>query len=425
MAESKYPLQQSDLRNNAVTEPNFVARAAQTCLARIAERDPEVHAWKYIDADAVRVEAAKRDSLPASQRGLLHGLLVGVKDNFDTSDMPTGFGSPIYDDNRPCADSAAVALLRSNGAVVVGKTVSTEFAGWTPSITRNPRDLSHTPGGSSSGSAAAVADGMVEAALGTQTLGSVIRPSSYCGIVGFKPSYGRISRAGVKPLAESLDTVGLLACSVAVAERIYRALSGAPPTQFTDDVPSLAFCRGPNWHHADEDARNAIEGFITKLRDADIKIDDVEMAQLAPLASAAKIIQDFELWRVFTFERTHHFGQLSASFQAGVRAAGRLKFEDYEKALRIGVEARETFPDLMAGYDAVISLSATGEAPRGFSSTGNPVMNSSWTLLHLPCVSIPVLTGRSGLPIGLQVTSTWFQDQTALRVADWLQKFYG
>lgn len=402
-----------------------VTRAVEASLARIAARDPELLAWKYIDPDRVRRLASERDSLPEARRGPLHGMLIGVKDNFDTSDMPTGYGSPIYEGNRPSADAAAVALLKSSGAVIVGKTVSTEFAGWPPAVTRNPRDPSRTPGGSSSGSAAAVADGMVTAALGTQTLGSVIRPSSYCGVVGFKPTFGRINRAGVKPLAESLDTIGIIARSVTDADRVYRALSSAPATNFTAQAPKLAFCRGPNWHLADDDARQAIERFVDALRAAGLSVGEIDVSALEPLAAAAKLIQDFELWRGLAFERTRHFDQLSPAFQAGVRAAETLTFDDYNRAQRLGRESRRRFPDLLAGHDAILSLSATGAAPAGLGSTGDPVMNSTWTLLHVPCVTIPVLQGRSGLPIGLQVIAPRNADDVALRVAHWLHEFHG
>ncbi len=400
----------------------LVLRAANACLERIAERDNIIRAWKFIDAEVVRNAAVAADRVAERERGALHGMLVGVKDIFDTADMPTGYGSPIYDRNQPSSDAAAVALLRSNGAIVVGKTVSTEFASWPPSVTHNPRDPLRTPGGSSSGSAAAVADGMIAAGLGTQTLGSVIRPSSYCGIVGFKPTFGRINRAGVKPLADSLDTVGVLAGTLTDAERVYRALSGAPRPAVSDMTPALAFCRA-NWHLADEDARRAIESFVQGLRKAGIEVDDIDIPDFTVLTSQAKLIQDFELWRGLCFERTRCFEQFSVAFQAGLRAAARLTFEDYEQALRTGEEARVRYPDLVSRYDAVLCLSATGEAPRGLQSTGDPSMNSAWTLLHVPCVTIPVLKGASGMPIGLQVVAPRFQDDTALRVANWLQNF--
>lgn len=413
---------QTEEEHRALEHP--VMSAADKCLARIALREPDVHAWKHIAHEAVRREAAKCDSLPESQRSALHGLLVGVKDIFDTSDMPTGYGSLIYEANQPPADAAAVALLKNSGAIVVGKTVSTEFAGWPPPITRNPHDLSRTPGGSSSGSAAAVADGMIEAALGTQTLGSVIRPASFCGIVGLKPTYGRISRAGVKPLAESLDTVGVFARSVQTAERVYRALSGAPPAQFTDHAPVLAFSRGPNWRLVDEDAQGAIEQFVGRLRSAGLTIDEPDMPLLEPLPAAAKVIHDFEMWHGLTFERTQHSQQLSQSFQFGIDAAQRVTFHEYEGALHVAEEARIRVSQLVGKYDAMVTLSATGEAPSGYNSTGNPAMNSAWTLLHVPCVTIPVLQGCSGLPLGLQVIAPRFQDYKALNVAKWLHGFH-
>jgi Asp-tRNA(Asn)/Glu-tRNA(Gln) amidotransferase A subunit family amidase len=408
----------------AKTSSRSAAKAVQACLSRIAACESELHAWQYVDAEAVQLAAGACDELPESQRGPLHGLLVGVKDIFDTHDMPTAYGSAAYEGHRPAADAAAVALLRANGAIMVGKTVTTEFAGWTPAQTRNPHDLTRTPGGSSSGSAAAVAVGMVPVALGTQTLGSVIRPASFCGIVGFKPSYGRISRVGVKPLAESLDTVGIMARSIAEVASVYRVLSGTDAVHLDASPGKLAFCRGPYWQRADEDARLTIELQVAALRDAGLQVDEIEMpSQFALLAEAAKLIQDFELWRGFAHERAHLQARISQSFRTGMQAAGGLTADKYERALRLGDEARAQLPVVTEGYDAVLSLSAPGEAPVGLGSTGDPIMNSWWTLLYAPCVTVPVLRGRSGLPIGLQVSAPRYHDSKVLQVAHWLHEF--
>jgi Asp-tRNA(Asn)/Glu-tRNA(Gln) amidotransferase A subunit family amidase len=236
-------LRHEEIEMNTHTQVTAVERV-KACLKRIKEIEPTIQAWEFLDGDAALSAAAETDALRSGKP--LHGWVFGIKDNHDTSDMPTGYGSPIYRGNRPAADASVVAVLRSNGAVVLGKTVSTEFAAWPPSRTRNPRNISHTPGGSSSGSAAAVAAGMVPVALGTQTLGSVIRPASYCGIVGFKPSYGRISRVGIRSLADSLDTVGIFANTVAEAAHVYAIAADQPEDvsiAASETPPRLRLCR--------------------------------------------------------------------------------------------------------------------------------------------------------------------------------------
>lgn len=404
-----------------------VRQIVEALLRRISAREPAVRAWQHLDPAQLLAEATRLDSIPRAERGPLHGLLFAAKDVFDTADMPTTYGSEAYRDNRPASDSSAVAILRSKGALLVGKTVSTEFATWAPSVTRNPCGLEHTPGGSSSGSAAAVADAMVPVALGTQTLGSVLRPASYCGIVGFKPSYGRINRAGVKPLAESLDTVGILARGIEDAEMVYRALSDSRPLVFDAQWQprSIAFCSNLNWDRLDAGARQAANAFIASLRKAGIRVDEIELPhQFEKLESAAKTIHDFEAWRGFAFERSSLIERCSASFRDGIADAQSRTVDDYEAAVRLGAECRAQFDEVMRSYQAFITLSATGEAPAGLSSTGNPVMNSPGTLLHAACVSIPVLHGESGLPIGLQVIAPQFADDAALRTAHWLLRFH-
>jgi Asp-tRNA(Asn)/Glu-tRNA(Gln) amidotransferase A subunit family amidase len=400
-----------------------VSTLVQSCLDRIEEREPTIHAWQYLDKSARLSEAKACDSNPTKK--ILHGLVVGIKDNYDTHDMPTGYGSPIYARNRPAADAAVVAQLREHGAIILGKTVSTEFASSPPPVTRNPHNPGHTPGGSSSGSAAAVADYMVPVALGTQTLGSVIRPASYCGVVGFKPSYRRISCEGIKTLAESLDTVGIFGRSVSDVELVYRVLSKTAPAQLDDyqGPTALALCRGPDWDKADSDAQSALEKFSERLRAKGIRVDDIELPEsFRDLAVATRIIHDMEMWRAFSDERVRNFGLISPELQVRFESASRLSVDDYEGAINKGISCRQELPGLLKGYDAALTLSATGEAPAGIITTGDPVMNSPWSLLYTPCISIPMLQGRSGLPIGLQVIAPRFHDARALRAASWLHR---
>jgi len=396
------------------------ADLVEASVGRIIARDFELEAFEYFDPLSV----IRQPNNALDQPGLLEGLPVGIKDLFDTSDMPTTYGSAIYARHQPVADAAAVAMLRELGAVVVGKTVSTEFATWVPPKTRNPHRPERTPGGSSSGSAAAVADHMVPVALGTQTLGSVIRPASFCGVVGFKPSYGRISTAGVKPLAESLDTIGVFARDVPDAELIYRALSGDESTAFSPSfVPRILICRGFDWDAADDDAKTAFEEFVDRLRGV-VPVQNWEWPEsFCRLNETARVIHDYEMYRGLTYERTRVPEKVSKSLMAGFEAASRRSSLDYEKAKIFGFESRHVFAFDVDPASVLITLSAPGEAPMHAAGTGSPIMNCAWTLLHAPCVSIPVLTGKTGMPIGLQVVAPAFRDADALQAAEWLLEF--
>lgn len=408
-----------------ISQPRSTAvDSVRHCIEKIKACDQEIQAWEHLNEQAAMVAAAASDQSQHDQS--LHGVVIGVKDIFDTQDMPTRYGSPIYVRHQPDADAAVVTKLRENGAVILGKTVTTEFAGWTPSRTRNPRNPAYSPGGSSSGSAAAVAAGMVPVALGTQTLGSIIRPASYCGIVGFKPSYGRISRVGVRSLADSLDTVGMFATTVNDVARLYSALSASalsPGHELGNAVPRLALCRGPSWHHADDDAQTAIIDYVNRLRSSGYTVDDINLPpEFDGLPAAAKVIHDFEVRQGYAFERYHRNEGLSMSFRQGLERAAALTPTDYERATELGDICRARFPEIFAGYDAILTLAAPGEAPFGNTTTGDSVMNAFWTLLHAPCVSIPKLRGRTGLPIGLQIVATRFADVKALDAAAWLER---
>lgn len=396
----------------------------QACLDRIAEIEPDIQAWEFLDGEAALKAAARSDQTQLGQA--MHGWIVGVKDNHNTADMPTGYGSAIYRGHRPVADCSVVSRLRSNGAVVLGKTVSTEFAAWPPSRTRNPRNLAHTPGGSSSGSAAAVASGMVPVAVGTQTLGSVIRPASYCGIVGFKPSYERISRVGIRALADSLDTVGIFATNVADAAHVYGVLAnhidGAGAIA-ADAPPQLAFCKGPSWWLADNDARKAIFDYVNGLQEQGHAIEEIELpAEFNSLPAAAKLIHDFEMRYGFLTEYLHHSDKLSEQFRLGFEQAADITVAEYESAIELGEKCRQLFSGLFGERSAILTLAATGEAPVGNTTTGNSAMNAFWTLLHAPCITLPKLQGELGLPIGLQIVAPRFRDFQALHAAAWLEK---
>ncbi len=395
----------------------------RACLDRISEREPEVLAFVQLNADAALARARDLDAGPV--RGLLHGLPFGVKDLFDTFDMPTGYGSPVYAGQQPPADAAAVALCREAGAVLLGKTVTTELANMFPGVTRNPHHPQHTPGGSSSGSAAAVAAAMLPLALGTQTAGSLIRPAAFCGVVGYKPSHNRVPKAGVKSLSETLDTVGGFARSVRDVALLGAALTGdarlADPAAFEQTAaPRIAWCRTPEWAQADGDTQQAWaqaekllagHGHALTLPDG-----------LSGLVAVQKAVQAFETARSLSHERLHHGQQLSIPLQALIADGLAISGETHALNLQATARARQQAQALFDGCDVILAPSSMGAAPAGLDGTGDPLFCRSWTLLGLPCVHLPFARGSQGLPVGLQVIGAFGDDHRLLAAAHWLHQ---
>ncbi|MEO8144119.1 MAG: amidase, partial [Betaproteobacteria bacterium] len=388
---------------------------------RIAARDGELAAWAYLDAQSALAQARALDRQAAS--GPLHGVPVGIKDIFDTADMPTEHGSPIYRGNRPRADAAAVTLLRQAGCVILGKTATTEFALIHPASTRNPHNPAHTPGGSSSGSAAAVADHMVPLALGTQTGGSVIRPAAYCGVIGLKPSFGTINRSGVKQVSDTLDTVGLFANTVEDAALALNLLSGRRAPDFSAKVaaPRIGFARTSRWKDADDATRAALESAAKRLASAGADVSD------APLPAAAEAlfeehgpIMNFEAARALAWEQAQHRQAISAVLLGRLDAGRAVSREQYDSAMRTARDARRQFADLMRGFDLLLTPSAPGEAPIGLTSTGGSQFNRVWTLLGVPCITLPWGSGSNGLPLGIQLVAGIDQDTALLAHAQWV-----
>lgn len=394
-----------------------------SCLDRITEREPEVQAWAHLDRDGALARARELDRGPV--RGLLHGLPIGVKDLFDTADMPTTYGSPIYAGHRPAADAAPVALCREQGGVMVGKTVTTEFATFNPGKTRNPHRLTHTPGGSSSGSAAAVADGMVPLAFASQTAASVIRPAAYCGIVGYKPSYGLVNRAGVKPLSDSLDTIGFLARSVDDVALFAAATSGDRSLLELNvgATPRVAMCATHEWPHADVDTRLAMQEAAMRLAQAGVPVRDLQTPMLfSQLVQVQKEIMAYELARSLSHERLRHADQLSPSLQALLETGLRIQPASHWANVQLAYSARAKVSSAFGDSEVWLAPSATGEAPATLEQTGDPVFGRVWTLLGLPCVHLPFMTGQSGMPVGLQVVGRYGDDRVVLRIARWLME---
>jgi len=408
----------SQIRAGTLTSEALVA----ACLRRIEERESTVGAWNFLSPEQA-LDAA-RGSDKAASDGPLRGLPVAVKDIFDTADMPTAYGSPIYEGYRPPFDASSVALARAAGGVILGKTVSTEFAYFNPGKTANPHNPAHTPGGSSSGSAAAVADFMTPLAFGSQTVGSIIRPASYCGVVGYKPSYSLIDRTGVRPLADTFDTVGVLTRSVPDAAYFVSVLSRRPTLRLDAELeapPSIGVCSTHEWPAADEDAAAALETAARLASDAGGQVRETVLPELfAVLGEAQGLIVDYETASSAAHELAFHRDNVSKSFLDRAEAGLAYTADQYDDALSVVARAQTGLDAAMDGVDVLLCPSSQGQAPEGLGTTGDPIFNRMGTALRAPCVNIPGLSGRSGLPVGVQVMGRMKDDRRTLAVGNWL-----
>jgi amidase len=389
--------------------------AVERALSRIREWEPTVHAWAFLDDDRARHEAR-------AAAGPLAGIVLGVKDIFDTGDQPTEYGSAIYAGHRPWGDAGVVAQLRAAGVVALGKTVTTEFAVFEPGPTTNPHRATHTPGGSSSGSAAAVATGMVDAALGTQTAGSVIRPASFCGVFGYKPTYGTVTTAGVKPVAPSLDTVGWFARDVDMLDRVRVVLTGRASAPSLDAPPRIALVRTDQWLDASSDSRDAVEGAADRAADAAATVTETVMpAAFDRLTADQPIVMAYEMARSLAWERRNHRALLSANLQRLLEQGEAVDPHEYDRVVEDAAIARVAAPDNLFGdSDVLLTFAADGEAPEGLGHTGAPRFARLWTLLGFPTIAIPGMTGSTGLPVGVQLVGRRGDDALVLACARWL-----
>lgn len=386
-------------------------------LDRIAQLEPSVEAWAFLDPEAALAQARRIDQL--SPRPPLGGLPVGLKDIFDTADMPTECGTRAYRGRRPSADAPCVAALRRAGALVLGKTVTTELAFFSPGKTRNPHDAARSPGGSSSGSAAAVAARMVPAALGSQTAGSVIRPASFCGVVGMKPTHGLVSLEGVSPFSPSLDTVGVFARDPADLALLLPPL-GVPLGPTPSGPPRLGLCRGPQWPLADAPMRDLVEKAATRLAAAGATVTEVRLPpECDGLFEAQKTVMAYEAARSLGEVRARYESLLSRVLLDLLRAGAATPAGDYAAALDLAARCREALAGIFGAVDALLTPAAVGEAPLGLESTGDPALNRIWTLLHLPCLSLPVGRGPAGLPLGVQMVGPLRGDGALIAAARW------
>ena len=390
------------------------------CLERIAAREPLVHAWAHLDAEHALAQARARDREP--RRSALHGIPIGFKDVIRTCDLPTRHNSPIYAGHQPNEDASCVATLRALGAVVLGKTETLEFAcGGQFPPTRNPLDLERTPGGSSSGSGAAVADGMVPLALGTQTGGSTIRPASFCGVYAMKPTLGRVSTEGSKSYAVHLDTIGFFGRSVAdlrLLAQAYRLTDSTVPAAVPLRALKIGLCRTRLWAEADTDAQAALEAAAQLLREAGAEVRDLALSEQFDGINRFQdeIMQDGGR-SVFLSEYFQAPALLHDDFKAKVHNHLGLTPEMMRKALDTVSLCRMEFEQAMEGLDAVLTLSAPGIAPMGLHTQGMATFNRMWTALQVPCISIPGMLGDHGMPIGMQLVQRRYDDERLLDVA--------
>ena len=422
------------VREGVVTSVEVV----EACLARIREVDGNVQAWTFLDPEYAVAQARAADELRMSGRpvGALHGVPVGLKDIIDTADMPTENGSVLHAGRTPSRDASVVSLLRGAGAIILGKTVTTEFATRTPGKTRNPHNSGHTPGGSSSGSAAAVAAGMVPLALGSQTTGSTIRPASFCGVFGLKPTHGLIPRHGMFQLSRSLDHVGLFARGVddiallleALAAhderdpdsrpraRIpYRGIAASEPPL----PPTFAFVKTSLWDRLDADAREAFAELVSRLGD---RVEELELTTpLEEVLEWQRAIGGAEIAINLGREWEHGRDKLSAALRQRIADGRDVPAMDYLRALGRVPELNASFTELFEQrYDAILTPAAYGTAPKGLESTGDPAFCALWTLCGMPALSVPLMQGANGLPLGVQLVGARHRDGQLLRTARWL-----
>jgi amidase len=392
----------------------------RNCLDRIDARDRQVKAWAFIDPELALKQARVLDS-NRKKKGPLAGVPIGIKDVIDTFDMPTDMGSPIYRNNRTFADAPSVALARRAGAIILGKTVTCEFAGLTPNVTRNPLDLERTPGGSSSGSAAAVADFMTAAGYGTQTGGSVLRPASFCGIVGYKPSYNLISRGGMKFAAESRDTIGVITRTVEDADLLTSVLTGRPRVQARTTAPKIALCRTHLWDGALPESKLAIEDAARRLQSAGAAISEIRLPEsFGALQEARTVINPYERARALAHEWNANRAAISPGLTAQIEQGLSIPFDRYIESVQRIKQCRDEIPAVFGDSDVVLTPCVTGEAPLGLQSTGDTRFQEFWTALHVPAITLPAHKGPNGLPIGIQLVARTYDDKNLLASAQWI-----
>ena len=421
------------IRDGAISSEQLV----EACLARVREVEEKVQAWQFLDPEHAlgQARARDRDRREGHPSGPLHGVPVGIKDIIDTADMPTEDGTVLHAGRTPAWDATVVAWLRAAGAVIMGKTVTTECAVFTPGKTRNPHNPEHTPGGSSSGSAAAVAAGMVPLALGSQTNGSTIRPAAFCGVYGFKPTHGLIPRHGILRLSRALDHVGVFARTIEDLALVCESLVGHderdPDTRPRARIPfgavaaeeppmppRLAFVKTPVWDRAEAETTEAFGELTAELGDA---VKEIELPDSARAAwDWHRTIMEAEMAASLDLEWERGRDRLSAQLREQLARGREVRALDYQQALARIPLLNAGFEDLFARFDAILTPAAPGTAPRGLDSTGDPAFCTLWTLCGMPAISLPLMRGTNGLPLGVQLVGPRAGDARLLRTARWL-----
>lgn len=396
----------------------------RSCLERIETRDPAVKAWLHVDADLAIRQAREIDKRPPI--GPLHGVPFGVKDIMDTADMPTTYNSPSYQGHRPTRDAACVSLVRHAGAVILGKTDTVEFAfNARKAASRNPYNLEHTPGGSSSGSGAAVGDYQVQCAFGTQTAGSHIRPASFNGIYGIKPSWGTVSREGVRMISAILDTVGWYGRSVddlILGAQAFRLSGASEVAELSAKGLKIGYCETPYWARAESGAKQAMAAAVERLKRATVTVEEIVLpADFGDLAEAHTAILFGEGKATFLDEYLRSGQALHPELRLTVEDGRGVTPAAVVAAYDLADSCRKAFDAIASRYDAVLAPAATGEAPKGLHTVGDWIFNGFWTLLHTPCVAIPAILGERGLPVGIQLVGPRLSDAKLLAVAKALQ----
>jgi Asp-tRNA(Asn)/Glu-tRNA(Gln) amidotransferase A subunit family amidase len=421
------------IRDGAISSEQLV----EACLARVREADGAVQAWAHLDPEHALTQARSRDRdrSEGQPTGPLHGVPVGLKDIIDTLDYPTEDGTVLHAGRTPVHDATVVAMLRAAGAVVLGKTVTTECAYFSPGKTRNPHNPEHTPGGSSSGSAAAVAAGMVPLALGSQTNGSTIRPAAYCGVYGFKPTHGLVPRGGMLQLSRTLDHVGLFARTLEDLALLGEQIVGHDPRDPDTRVrarpafvsvaaedpplpPLLAFVKTPAWERAADDLKEGFAELVAALGD---RVVEIELPGSARQAwDWQRTIMEAEMAANFAAEWERGRDQLSPQLRSLLERGREVRAFDYQTALARIAPLNEGFAEIFERCDAILTPSAPGTAPKGLDSTGDPAFCTLWTLCGMPAVSLPLMKGENGLPMGVQLVGPRLTDARLLRTARWL-----
>jgi amidase len=400
----------------------------RACLDHIEEREPDVQAWQYLDPDLAVAQSRILDQ--SGRRGPLLGVPVGIKDIVDTYDMPTEYGTAIHAGYQPRIDAACVALTRRAGGVIMGKTVTTEFANLTPGKTKHPQDPTRTPGGSSSGSGAAVGDHMVPLAIGTQTTASTIRPASFSGCVGYRPTWGDMPLAGVMEAAGSLDTLGLIARSiedVALYRDVLTCVTPEPLPSQVDAAPRVGFCPSMFWDKCDDSTKTILHRCATMLSKAGARVEDVTLPEsFNRIPDAHRWISSFEFTRSRAWEIDHYPDMISERLRRGrIHDGLSCSFEQYRSAREFAEGSRLQMDDLFKGYDVLLTPSVAGEAPIGLEATGDPSFSLLWTTLHVPAITLPLFTGPNGLPVGVQLIARRGADRQMINVARWVSRAVG